>query len=195
MTTKFFVGSLLCVVLAVPVALRAADSKSEKSADAKPAAAAPTDSSTADATTDSKLDNAKIKGRLPSGWGKLGVTDAQKQSIYKIQMTYDGQMDALKKQLSDLEAKRLADMRNILTDAQQKKLDDKSDSKATKKTAVADAKDDAPAAAASASAKTSKKSAKHGDSATDSTAQVGFARKIMSSHNIQKSSDVAVAID
>jgi hypothetical protein len=124
---------------------------------------------------------------LPSGWGKLGITDPQKQAIYKVEDTYADQLDRLRKQISDIEAKRDADMRSILTDAQQKRLGDKPDkaeAKAAKKAAAeakngdaknsdgknADAKN-TPAAPTNSNTKTSMTDPKHG-AATDSTTKV-----------------------
>jgi hypothetical protein len=137
MTTKFCLGSLLCLAIWLPAVTRAADAPPGKTSDTKPASVQ-ADTTTLDAD---KSDNLKIKGRLPSGWGKLGITDAQKQAIYKVQASYQARLDALRDQLTDLETKRDADMRGLLTDAQLKRLNDNGEAKVTKKLA-ADAKKD-----------------------------------------------------
>jgi hypothetical protein len=137
MLTKFFTCSLLCVML-VPSVLHAADSKADKAANKQ---AADTQGDAAASSTD----DAKAKGRLPQGWGKLGITDAQKQSVYKVQTGYEAKIDALKKQLSDLESQRDAEMRNVLTDTQRKQLDDAASTKSSKKAAATDSKNSAAA--------------------------------------------------
>jgi len=64
----------------------------------------------------------KIKGQLPPNWGKLGLTDEQKQKVYKIQADYRDKIADLEKQIKDLEDKRKADMEKVLTDEQKKRL-------------------------------------------------------------------------
>ncbi|HEY2827358.1 MAG TPA: hypothetical protein VGJ04_07130 [Pirellulales bacterium] len=139
MITRLFAGPLFVVALTVPAILRAADATPDKNTDSKQAVATPP-ASIPDPTNDALLDSVKFKGRLPSGWGKLGISDSQKQSIYKIQAAYVLQIDPLKKQLSDIEAKRDAEIRNVLTVAQQKALADNASAKVAKKAAAADAK-------------------------------------------------------
>ncbi len=142
MTTKYCAGSFLCALLAVSTA-QAADVKSDKPADSKPAAAADTSAPPAKTTTDATPDakpEGRLKGRIPSGWSKLKLTDAQKQEIYKIDETYKLQIEAAKKQVADLTAKREVELRNVLTFLQQSALDDQGDSK-TKKGSMAQTKD------------------------------------------------------
>lgn len=66
----------------------------------------------------------KPKGRLPANYGKLGLTDKQKTSIYAIQAKYETQLDELEKQLDDLKAKRDMEVKTVLNDNQRKSLDD-----------------------------------------------------------------------
>ena len=66
----------------------------------------------------------KPKGRLPPNYGKLGLTDKQKTSIYAIQAKYETQLDELEKQLDDLKAKRDTEVKTVLNDNQRKSLDD-----------------------------------------------------------------------
>lgn len=173
MVTKFCVGAFLCGVLTVPAVLCAADAKQSATPTASNLQSA---TSTPAAATDAKTDTTKVKGRLPSGWGKLGITDVQKQAIYKVEASYESQIDALHKQLADLEAKRDADMRNVLTAAQQKQLDDMTSARAAKKSAAADAKSNVPAASAN-STKTSMNGANSGVAGSDATAKVAGTSK------------------
>jgi hypothetical protein len=64
----------------------------------------------------------KFKGVLPQNWGKLGLSDEQKQKVYKVQTDYDQKVGALEKQLKDLKAQEKSEMDKILTDAQKARL-------------------------------------------------------------------------
>lgn len=71
--------------------------------------------------TKSTTKNAKeTKHRLPRYYGKLGLSDSQREKIYGIQAKYDTDIDKLEKQLADLKSKQDADCRKVL-DADQKK--------------------------------------------------------------------------
>lgn len=96
----------------------------------KPAAAKPA-AAKADAKPEAKAD-AK-KGRLPSNYGKLGLTDAQKTKIYGVQGSYEDQLDALEKQTAALKSKRDGEIEAILTPEQKKILQALVDSKDDKK--------------------------------------------------------------
>jgi hypothetical protein len=71
---------------------------------------------------DDQPKGARSRGSLPANWGKLGLSDDQKQQIYTIEGEYRAKIDTLNKQLSDLKAKRLSDLRKVLTDAQRARL-------------------------------------------------------------------------
>jgi Spy/CpxP family protein refolding chaperone len=165
MTTKSCAGSFFFAAISSASILFAADSKTDHSADGKPAAStanAPADAA-ADATTNTIPDNVQIKGRLPSGWGKLGLTDLQRQAVYKVQAAYNSQ-------ISTLEAKRDAEMRKVLTTAQQNLLAEQAEAKAAakskKKEVVADDKTDpSTATTTTKKSKTSTKSSSSPDSA------------------------------
>lgn len=60
------------------------------------------------------------KGRLPAHYGKVGLTEIQKQKIYGIQGQYDEQLDALEKQMDALKAKRDQEVEAVLTEDQRK---------------------------------------------------------------------------
>ena len=69
-----------------------------------------------------KVDKTEKKGRLPSNYGKLGLTEPQKQKIYGIQAKYDDQLDSLEKQMDALKAKRDHEVETTLNDDQKKIL-------------------------------------------------------------------------
>jgi Spy/CpxP family protein refolding chaperone len=60
--------------------------------------------------------------RLPNYYGKLDLTDAQKETIYTLQAKYGGQIDALEDQIKMLKDKRDAEIEAVLTDVQKQKL-------------------------------------------------------------------------
>ena len=64
----------------------------------------------------------KIKGVLPANWGKLGLSDEQKQKVYKVQADYVDQINKLEAQVKDLKAKEKTEMEKVLTDAQKARL-------------------------------------------------------------------------
>lgn len=64
----------------------------------------------------------KVKGVLPPNWGKLGLSDEQKQKIYKAQAEYGDKITALEKQVTDLKVQQKTEMSKVLTDAQKTKL-------------------------------------------------------------------------
>ena len=51
---------------------------------------------------------AKIKGMLPPNWGKLGLSDEQKQKVYKVQADYGEKIAGLEKQVKDLKSQERA---------------------------------------------------------------------------------------
>ena len=82
------------------------------------------------------------KGRLPANYGKLGLTDPQKTSIYAVQGKYAHQIDDLQKQLDEVKSKRDSEIAAVLTDDQRKILKTITEANKTKPKA------DAPAAEA-----------------------------------------------
>lgn len=60
--------------------------------------------------------------RVPSHFGQLGLTQDQKESIYKIRATHLPEIDALQKKIADLQAKMIAECEGILTEAQRELL-------------------------------------------------------------------------
>src|SRR5262249_27682599 len=132
MTAKFWAGSSFFVAIFSASVLFAADSKTDPTTDSKAVkSTANASADAADATTNTIPDTVKVKGRLPSGWGKLGLTDLQRQAVYKIQATYNSQ-------ISTLEAKRDSEMRKVLTTAQQNLLTEQAEAKAAAKSTKKD---------------------------------------------------------
>jgi Spy/CpxP family protein refolding chaperone len=66
----------------------------------------------------------KVKGVLPPNWGKLGLTDEQKQKVYKTEADYKGKIADLEKQIAELKGKEKEDLLKVLTDEQRKRLKD-----------------------------------------------------------------------
>jgi Spy/CpxP family protein refolding chaperone len=67
---------------------------------------------------------AKAKGVLPQNWGKIGLTDDQKQEIYKIQGKYNGEIEKLEAKIKELKGTRDKEMKAVLNADQKKKLDE-----------------------------------------------------------------------
>jgi len=63
------------------------------------------------------------KASLPTGWSKLGLNAEQKQKIQTIQNDYRARIDALRKQIADLQQQERADLVKVLTPVQRKRLE------------------------------------------------------------------------
>ncbi|MEK6261427.1 MAG: hypothetical protein AABP62_22745 [Planctomycetota bacterium] len=95
-----------------------------------------------------KKEDKKPVNRLPANYGKLGLTDAQRDKVYAINDKYEPQLDALEEQLKTLRAKRTSETEAVLTAEQKKVLKDitedakeKAATKAKAKTSDKDAAD------------------------------------------------------
>jgi Spy/CpxP family protein refolding chaperone len=66
----------------------------------------------------------KAKGFLPPNWGKLGLTDSQKQDVYTIQGKYNTEIDKLDAKIKELKAARDRDVKAVLTPEQKKRLEE-----------------------------------------------------------------------
>ena len=64
----------------------------------------------------------KAKGRLPNYYAQIGISQKQRKTIYDIQSQYRDQIEDLKKQIEDLEAKRNAQVEAVLSPEQKKRL-------------------------------------------------------------------------
>jgi translation initiation factor 2B subunit (eIF-2B alpha/beta/delta family) len=63
-----------------------------------------------------------IKGKLPANYSKLGLTDEQKQAVYKAQAKYAEKIDKLKAEIKALQAEEKKDVEAVLTPEQKKRL-------------------------------------------------------------------------
>ncbi len=66
----------------------------------------------------------KAKGVLPSSWGKIGLSDDQKQTVYKIQNKFNDEINKLENKIAELKATRDKEMKGVLTQEQKKRLED-----------------------------------------------------------------------
>ncbi|NQV24724.1 MAG: hypothetical protein HQ518_10175 [Rhodopirellula sp.] len=66
----------------------------------------------------------KAAGRLPAQYGKLGLSDEQRDKIYGVQATYRKQIDDLQKQIDALKEKQDTEVQGVLTADQKKKLEE-----------------------------------------------------------------------
>lgn len=64
----------------------------------------------------------KLKGQLPSGWTKLELTAAQKESVYKIDAEYKDKITKLEDEIKSLRAEQTKKRIGVLTEEQKKKL-------------------------------------------------------------------------
>jgi hypothetical protein len=66
-----------------------------------------------------------VTRRVPPHFGQLGLTTAQKESIYEIRAKHQPKIDALEKQLVELREQTVKDCETVLTDAQKKMLEER----------------------------------------------------------------------
>ncbi len=67
-------------------------------------------------------DPVKVTGHLPPNWAKIGLTNDQKQDIYKLNLKYTTKIDKLKAEIEALKAEEDTERYKVLTDDQKKKL-------------------------------------------------------------------------
>ena len=78
----------------------------------------------------------KAEGRLPSNYGKVGLTDEQRKKVYDIQDRYEVEIKELEKKLADVKAKQAAEYEAVLTGNQKESLrtlNEETKNKASKK--------------------------------------------------------------
>ena len=63
--------------------------------------------------------------RVPDYFGQLGLSEAQRESIYKIRAQHQPKIDALEKQLEELRGQMVKECETVLTDAQKKLLEER----------------------------------------------------------------------
>ncbi len=129
--TSFLLGlGLMLTVTGVTGQEKAAkkDDKKEdvKKDDAKKDDAKKEDPKKDDAKVPAKGKDATSKGRgqLPTYWGQLGLTDLQKQNIYKIQGKHNEESDKLELQIKEMKGKMVEERSKILTAEQKTRLED-----------------------------------------------------------------------
>jgi hypothetical protein len=61
--------------------------------------------------------------RVPDYFGQINLTVEQKETIYKIRAKHQQKIDALKQQISDLQAQSLHECEAVLTDIQKQQLE------------------------------------------------------------------------
>ena len=64
----------------------------------------------------------KFRGRLPNNYGKVGISDTQRKTIYTIQAGYRKQLVALTQQIADLKSKQNEEIEAVLTPEQRDRL-------------------------------------------------------------------------
>lgn len=120
MKRKLFFAVVLCLGATLPILTHAADEKAADG-DSKPAA--------------------RLAGRLPAHFGNL-VDKTQRDKIYAIQAKYSEKIEDLQEQLKEVMLQRDAEIREVLTAEQKKKLDEvlsaAKGKRASKKSAAAD---------------------------------------------------------
>ncbi|MCX7419325.1 MAG: hypothetical protein NT013_07280 [Planctomycetia bacterium] len=62
--------------------------------------------------------------RLPRNYGKIGLTEAQRKSIYEVVGRYETQIDELEKKIAELKAKEVSECEAILNQNQRQSLQD-----------------------------------------------------------------------
>lgn len=66
--------------------------------------------------------SSKVRGQLPAGWGKLNLSTAQKEEIYKLNKDYKDKIDKLEEEIKKLQDELAKKRVAVLTDEQRKKL-------------------------------------------------------------------------
>lgn len=64
----------------------------------------------------------RLRGQLYAKWRELGLTDEQKQNVYKIQAEYRGKIGELKQKISQLQREERTKAEAVLTAAQKARL-------------------------------------------------------------------------
>src|SRR5262245_66116533 len=64
----------------------------------------------------------KFRGQLKPNWKALGLTDEQKNKVYKVQTEYGARIDALEAQIKELKQKQEQEEYKVLTEAQKARL-------------------------------------------------------------------------
>jgi len=65
----------------------------------------------------------KARGILPAYWREIGLTESQKQEIYKIQGKYNQQIEELEAKIKSLKEKMSEERFKVLSEEQKKNLE------------------------------------------------------------------------
>jgi hypothetical protein len=98
-----------------------AKSRTTKSAPSKSVEAPASTDSTSTSKSTTKSSPPDPAHRVPPGYADLGLTDQQRERIYKIQAEYHPKIQDLQKRLDKMQAERKTECEAVLT-AQQKRL-------------------------------------------------------------------------
>ncbi len=112
----FLWGGLVC---GTSLPLLATDDQPAK---ASPAASPQAESPPADKQKQDAAPRKKIVNRLPNNFGKLGLTESQRQKIYALQAKYRAQLEALTAQIEALREEQNQEIESVLTPAQKAEL-------------------------------------------------------------------------
>ena len=86
--------------------------------------------------SEEKKTSKKPEGRLPSNYGKIGLTDEQRAQVYAIHDRFEVEINDLEKKLADVKAKQTAEYEAVLNGNQKeslKTLNEETKSKASSK--------------------------------------------------------------
>lgn len=64
----------------------------------------------------------RLRGQLPANYGKLSLTDEQKQRIYGMQAEYEAKIEKLEAEIKKLKNERNKKIESVLTAAQKERL-------------------------------------------------------------------------
>ena len=116
--TKLSAGAMMLGLLAVPVIGQDAE-KTDKRA---PATKQKDASSEKDDSSSRALSAVRV--RLPRYFGKLDLSESQREKVRAVQARYNEEILALQQQLTELRSKREKEAAKVLTKAQRTKLKD-----------------------------------------------------------------------
>lgn len=120
---------LVCLAFGVGTVALAQDKKKDDTPPTKPGEAKKEDPKKDDAKKDDgkkeevkKETPGRVRGMLPANYRKLGLTDEQKNKIYRLQAEYDDKIKEAEERLAKLKAERSKVAETVLTDAQKARL-------------------------------------------------------------------------
>jgi Spy/CpxP family protein refolding chaperone len=77
-----------------------------------------------DAKKDDTKPSSRLRGQLPPNYRQLGLSEEQRQSIYKIHNEYADKIDELEKQIEKMKNERNRAYGKVLTKAQRDRLEE-----------------------------------------------------------------------